>query len=241
MIIKTKGIVLRARKYSETSVIVDVFTELKGLRSYIVSGVRTQNAKVSASLLQIMTPLEIVAYHREDRELTRLKEVKPLLVFQSIPYDIRKGAVGIFMTEIVQKTIHGHEEHPELFNFLLDTFIFLDETTHSFANLHLHFMLLLTEHLGFFPGGEYSEETPFFDLQEGVFTDLQPFHSNWLSPHFSKKASQLLKSAKAECHNISLSRDERKYLLNQLLNFYRLHIEHLPVVHSHQVLEEVMG
>ena len=241
MLIKTKGIVLRTKKYSETSVIADVFTEMKGLRSYIVSGVRTQNAKMSASLLQIMTPLEIVAYHRDDRDLTRLKEVKAFRVFHSIPFNIKKGAVGMFMTEIARKTIRGHEEHPELFNFLLDTFIFLDETTQPFANLHLHFMLLLTEHLGFLPGSEYSEETPFFDLQEGVFTDLQPDHPHWLSPHFGEKIYQLLKSPREKCHEISFSRDERKYLLNQILNFYRLHIENFPVIYSHQVLEEVMG
>jgi len=241
MLIKTKGIVLRTKKYSETSIIADIFTELKGLRSYIVSGVRTPNSKVGTSLLQIMTPLEIVAYHREDRDLTRLKEVKPLRIFHSIPFDIRKGAAGMFMTEIARKTTSGHEEHPELFNFLLDAFTFLDETTQPFANLHLHFMLLLTEHLGFLPGGRFSEETPYFDLQEGIFMQVQPAHPHWLAPHFSEKLSQLLHSTAVQCHEIHLSRDERKYLLHQLLDFYRLHIEHFPTIHSHLVLEEVMG
>ncbi len=241
MLIKTKGIVLRTKKYSETSVIVDMFTELKGLRSYIVSGVRTQNARMSASLFQIMTPLDIVAYHRDDQELTRLKEVKPSFIFHSIPFDIRKGAVGMFMTEVARKTIHGHEEHPELFDFLLNTFVFLDETTKPFANLHLHFLLNLTDHLGFQPGGTFSDETPYFDLQEGFFTDLQPVHAHSLSPHFSQKISQLLQSPAEKCHEVPLSREERKFLLNQLLNYYRLHIDHFPTIHSHEVLEEVLG
>ncbi|NBO56051.1 MAG: DNA repair protein RecO, partial [Actinobacteria bacterium] len=37
---KTKGLVLRAVKYGDTSLVVTVFTELFGLQSYIVSGVR---------------------------------------------------------------------------------------------------------------------------------------------------------------------------------------------------------
>ncbi|MBK9016857.1 MAG: recombination protein O N-terminal domain-containing protein [Saprospiraceae bacterium] len=59
MLIKTRGIVFKAKKYSETSVIVDVFTEEKGLRSYIVSGVRSKRPTVSAGLLQPMTPVEL--------------------------------------------------------------------------------------------------------------------------------------------------------------------------------------
>jgi DNA repair protein RecO (recombination protein O) len=50
MVIKTRGIVLRAIKYSETSVIADIFTEQFGLRSYIISGVRTSKSKVAWKL-----------------------------------------------------------------------------------------------------------------------------------------------------------------------------------------------
>ena len=42
---KTKGIVLRTVKYGETSVIVTIFTELFGVQSYLVNGVRTSTKK----------------------------------------------------------------------------------------------------------------------------------------------------------------------------------------------------
>ena len=38
---KTKGIVLRTIKYGETSVVVTIFTELFGVQTYMVNGVRT--------------------------------------------------------------------------------------------------------------------------------------------------------------------------------------------------------
>src|SRR5471030_912859 len=41
MIYSTKGIVLRTVKYGETSVIAAIFTEVFGIQSYIVNGVRT--------------------------------------------------------------------------------------------------------------------------------------------------------------------------------------------------------
>ena len=45
MLHKTKGIVLRAVKYGETSLVVTVFTELFGLQSYMVNGVRMISKK----------------------------------------------------------------------------------------------------------------------------------------------------------------------------------------------------
>ena len=117
MLIKTRGIIFRAKKYSVTSLIVDIYTEEKGLRSYIISGVRKKRSAVSASLLQMMSLVDMVAYHRDDKDLTRIKEIKAAHVFQSLPFDVRKSAVGQFMIEIVRKTLRETEENPTLFEF----------------------------------------------------------------------------------------------------------------------------
>lgn len=241
MLIKTRGIVLKAKKYSESSIIADIYTEEKGMRSYIISGVRSSKAKVSAGLLQIMTPVEIVAYHREGKDLTRLKEIKPHYVFKSIPFDVPRGAVGMFMAEIAQKTIHGEEAQPALFEFLLENFIYLDESVHPYANLHLHFMANYTEFLGFLPNDIYTPEKPMFDLQEGRFLSSHPPHPHWLGPEKGEKFSLLLQLSKEQCHSIPFSREERRSLLRSLIEFYRLHIEHFPVIHSFEILEEVLG
>ena len=117
MLIKTRGIVFRAVKYSETSFILDIYTEEKGLRTYIVSGVRQKNARVKPSLLQLMTLVEMVVYHRDDKSMTRIKEIKAAHIYHSIPFDIRKGAIGMFMIEVARKTIRESEENRALFQF----------------------------------------------------------------------------------------------------------------------------
>ncbi|WP_315819946.1 DNA repair protein RecO [Paraflavitalea speifideaquila] len=45
MIHSTKGVVLKTVKYGETSVIVTIYTELFGIQSYLVNGVRTSTKK----------------------------------------------------------------------------------------------------------------------------------------------------------------------------------------------------
>ena len=69
----TKGVVLRTLKYGETSVIVTIFTELFGIQSYIVNGVRVSTKKGSgrANLFQPSAILEMIVYHNEIKQIGR--------------------------------------------------------------------------------------------------------------------------------------------------------------------------
>ena len=117
MLIKTRGIVFKSLKYSESSLILDVYTEAKGLKKYLVSGVRKKNAKTSAGLLQLMSLVDLVAYQREDKDLTRIKEVKPAYVYQDLPFNIIKGAIGLYMLEVAQKRSENQKKTLRFSNF----------------------------------------------------------------------------------------------------------------------------
>jgi len=240
VLIKTRGIVFRSIKYGETSMIVDVFTEERGLRSYIINGVRSKRGKVRASLLQVMSLVEMVAYDKHQEGLNRIKEIKAAQVYRSLPFDVRKSAVGLFMAEIARKSIREPEENSQLFEFLFRSFQFLDATEQPIGNLHLHFMLELSFHLGFVPGGEWSEQTPFFDLREGVFVSEAPVHGHHLNTAGSELMHHLLTCNYANCHQLSMSSDQRRLLLRKLIDFFRFHVESLSEIHAHEVLQEVL-
>lgn len=240
MLIKTRGIILRTIKYSETSVIMDVFTEEKGLRSYIVSGVRSKKPKVAASLLQPMNLLNMVAYHRDDKSLCRTKELSAEHLYESIPFNIGKGAVGMFITELLQKTIKEPGEQEELFDFLYGFFLFLDKTKDPVKNIHLWFMLQYSAYLGFMPGDRYTEGTPIFDLQEGMFMETAA-STHSLQSHFAKLLDDFLYCEVSNCHEISLSKEDRKFLLKELIKYYKLHVESLTELKAYAVLETVFG
>ena len=94
---KTKGLVLRTVKYGETSVIVSIFTELFGLQSYLVNGVRTISKKGSAkaSMFQPTAILDMVVYHNELKQLQRIKEFRWSHLYQHVLSDVRKKCGGI--------------------------------------------------------------------------------------------------------------------------------------------------
>lgn len=239
MLLKTRGIVFRTHKYGESSLIVEMYTEQRGLRKYIISGVRSAKARTKASLLQVMTLLDIVAYERDDRDLNRLKELQPAFIYMSIPFDVRKGAVGLFMVEVARKAIREREENKVLFNFLFDRFAGLDQSSSSIANYHLAFLLELSAYLGFAPSGEYSDETPIFDLKDGEFIARPPEHSQYLIDEVALAFYELLHYPAPRAHELKLERAVRQKLLSELIRYFQLHLEGMGEVNAHLILREV--
>jgi DNA repair protein RecO (recombination protein O) len=241
MLIKTRGLIFRATKYGDSSLILEVFTEAKGIRKYIVSGVRKARSQTPASLVQPMNLVDLVAYEREGKDLTRLKEVRPAHVYTQIPFDVFRGTIGLFMLEVARNAIRESEENPALFEFLYAAFEFLDTTTGPVMHLHHHFMLELTAHLGFLPSGSWTEATPLFDLKAGQFTGGHPGHPEYLDETRAALMFQLLHANRDELPNITSTRSERTGLLNNLIRFYHYHIEVMREVNSFKILKEVMG
>ncbi|MEM7103244.1 MAG: DNA repair protein RecO [Bacteroidota bacterium] len=241
MLVKTRGIVFRSVKYSETSLICDIYTEELGLRTYIVSGVRAKKPKVSASLLQVMTLLDLVVYHRDNKDLNRTKEIKPALLYQSIPFDVLKSAVGLFMIELARKTIKESEPGPALFRFLFDCFTYLDTMEEGVANFHLYFAVHLTRFLGFMPGNDYIIGHSWFDLEAGVFKTRKPIHGYHLDEPMSELLHQLLTLSLEEIGDIPLNRKMRNDFIEKWLAYYSYHVENMTQIQAHTVLKEILG
>jgi DNA repair protein RecO (recombination protein O) len=242
---KTKGIVLRTVKYGETSVIVTIYTELFGIQSYIVNGVRVSSKKGSgkANLFQPGAILDLVAYHNELHHLQRLREFKWSYLYQHIFFDIVKNAVILFMVELLSKTLKQPESNPELFYFIEDAFTHLDKADiQVVGNYPLFFALHLASFYGFRFSDRYSDQTTFLDLQEGEFVHEHPVHPYFLGPPYSYITSQLLKAMQPhELTQIKLNQETRRILLQAYQTYYALHIQDFGVMKTLPVLQEILG
>jgi DNA repair protein RecO (recombination protein O) len=239
MLIKTRGIVFRTVKYGETSVIADIYTAARGLQQYYLKGVRSEKSRIKASLMQVMSILDLEAYCREDKSLNSIREARLGFVYQSLPFDVRKGAIALFMAEVARKTIREVEPNPPLFDFLFEILVALDTAKGHFANIHLYFLAHLSGYLGFFPGESCHPDTPCFDLQEGVFVPFDPENPSLMDPETSASLSLLLSTSLEKSGEVPLTRHARNTLLNKLLEYYRLHAGHFGEIQSHRILQEV--
>jgi len=242
---KTKGIVLRTVKYGETSVIVSIFTELFGVQSYLVNGVRTSTKKGTgkASLFQPTAILDMVVYHSELKQLQRIKEFKWGYLYKHILSDVRKNAVALFMVELLTKCLKQPEANPELFHFAEDVFIHLDESSDAVAaNLPLFFALHLPVFFGLRLSDNYSVKDHWLDLQEGSFVDSQPMHPHFLEDKQAAVTSQLLKVMQPEeLGDIKLNHDFRRQLLYAYETYYALHIQDFGTMRTLPVLREILA
>lgn len=245
MLHKTKGIVLRTIKYGDTSVIVLVYTELFGIQSYLVNGVRTGSRKggSKSTFFQPASILELVVYHNELKNIQRIKEYKWTFLYKAVFFDVFKNAIAMFMVELLQKTIKQPESNPDLFYFIEDSLIHLDEAEGQvLANYPLFFALHLATLYGFQFSDQYTPEKPFLDLQEGGFVHDRPLHSFYLEDQHSYITSQLLKAMQPhELAEIRLNHETRRILLQAYQHFYALHVQDFGTMKTLPVLQEVLS
>ncbi|HYM92613.1 MAG TPA: DNA repair protein RecO [Chitinophagaceae bacterium] len=242
---KTKGIVLRTVKYGETSLVVTIFTELFGIQSYLVNGVRVSSKKGSgkANLFQPSAILDMVVYHNELKNLNRIKEFKWAILYQNIFSDVKKNAVALFMVELLTKCLKQPESNPDLFHFAEDAFLHLDQAGDAItANFPLFFAIQLPLFFGFRITDNYSSQNSFLDLREGKFEAQQPVHPHFLEGKQAEVTSHLLKVMQPEeLETIRLNHEFRRSLLFSYENYYALHLQDFGTLRTLPVLKEILS
>lgn len=243
MIHTTKGIVLRTTKYGETSVVATIFTELLGIQSYMVNGVRTAGKSWKAGYFQPGSILDMEVYHNELKDLQRIKEFRWSYLYKNVLSDVTKHSVALFMVELLHKCLKQPENNIDLFQFSEDALMQLDMAGSTVtANFPLYYCIHLSQFFGLKLEDDYSENNPILDLVEGRFVDLSPPHPHFLQNDHSFFISQLLKVQHPdELVMIRLNAMLRKEMLYALQDFYGLHIHDFGIMRSLPILHEVLS
>lgn len=235
---------IRSVKYGETSLVVTMFTEVYGIQSYMVSGVRKESLKAGmrASQFQPATLLDMIVYHHERQTLHRIKDCQWAVLYQQIFSDIRKNSVALFMVELLQKCLKQPDPQPELFHFLEDALQRLDQASPQVAaNFPIYFALHLSHFFGFRMQDTYDDDHLMLDLREGIFVSEPPPHPYWAANQLSFTVSQFLKAQlPEELEQIRMNREGRRSLLETCLQYYSLHVSDFGSLRSLPVLQEVM-
>jgi len=241
MLHKIRGIVIKTTDYSESSVVAQIFTDKFGLQSYLVNGVKKTKSKIKSNMLQPLHLLEMVVYHKPNGNLQRISELRNQPVLQSIPYDMIKSSLALFINEVLYKSLKQHYEDEPLFNYIYNAVELLDKTEEGLANFHLFFLLRLTKYLGFYPDRTLERGAKFFDLKEGKYARDQPLHQFIIEESLIGDFCSLISCTFENLCFLSIKSQNRKVLLSKLLDYYALHIESFGDVKSHLILEEVLS
>ncbi|MEP2026465.1 MAG: DNA repair protein RecO [Reichenbachiella sp.] len=228
MLQKTRGIVLNYIKYRETSIIARVYTENFGIQSYIINSVRSQRSKKGLALLQPLTILDMVVYFKNQKAdgLQRISEYKPAHSFTSIPFDVKKSAIALFVTELLTKVLKEEQDQGQVFEFLFQFILNLDQRKDAYESLHLYLMIQLTHYIGF---GIHSKK----DLDNnGILHELSTSYEDIYDGVLMLNSSSL-------SDQFEISNPLRRDVLNYMIAYYKLHVEGFRELKSLDVLTQI--
>ncbi len=226
-------------RYGETSLIVFMLTDVLGRQNYLIQGVRSGRVN-KAALYQPMFVVDFVGLESPRMQMHRIKEAANAMPLATIPFDVRKSTVALFMAEVLYRLIREVEPQSPLFDFVSGAVAALDalDDDAAVANFHLWFLVRLSAHLGFFPGNE-PITGGWFDIQEGLFVRHEPSHRLAMNPENTRILGELISADPAELDAIKLTRTARAAFLTAMLNYFGYHLDAIHNVRSIEILRDV--
>ncbi|HTA83769.1 MAG TPA: DNA repair protein RecO [Bacteroidia bacterium] len=234
----TEAIVLQLYPYKDNGAVVKLYSKNKGIISCWASSIHKRTSKTKVNLLQPLAIIKAEINDKENSSLIQLKEIETSVHTPGISLNIEKSTIAIFLSELLLKLLKESSTDESFYEFIRDSIILLNETPEKCANFHILFMVVLSDHLGLLPAGNFSPATQYFNLKDGIYEATSPMHPHFLAPAESEWLSKLSSFKMEDFYKPSIPAPSRKLLLRGLLEYFELHLAITPLK-SHLVLEEV--
>ena len=237
MLVKTRAIIIHSIRYREADLIVKAYTKSSGLKSYLVRGVlKSKKGKLRASMFQPLTILDLEANHKDKGTLESIREAKVNPAYQTLTGNIYKSSIAMFLAEVLHKAIQEEEQNQALYQFLEESFLWLD-ANEKYANFHLLFMVKLSSFLGFYPH-QYDPDLPYFNLLDGEY-QLDDTSKYCIQNENSELLKQFLLVNYDEVSGIKLNQSKRKNFIEMLILYFELHLHGFKKPRSLDILHQL--
>ena len=233
MIISSSAIVLSKLKYRDNDLIIKLFVRELGLTSFIVRGGSKKN---KTNYFQQLSLLEIEFDFNSKKNLHYFKDFESKYNLKTIHTDFKKMGVVIFLSEVLSKILIHQQKDYQLYDFIEDAIKSYDIDVFSSA-FHIVFLINLSKFLGFYPDMN-NNNYQYFDLQHGFYTNTKD--SDYIIYDDDLKCfNKILGINFDDLNTLTFTLVQRKKLLDNIILYYRLHIENFVSVKSLEVLRKL--
>jgi DNA repair protein RecO (recombination protein O) len=146
---KASAIVIRTVEFSETSLVVTLFTREFGKIGALAKGARRLKGPFE-SALDLLALCRIVFLHKSSDALDLLTEAKLLRRFRPAGHDLSGLYAGYYVAELLDQLTDDDDPHPELFDLADETLVALS-AGESVAKWVVRFELGMLRLLGHMP------------------------------------------------------------------------------------------
>jgi DNA repair protein RecO (recombination protein O) len=241
MQIRSEAIILRTVKYGDSSMVLTVFGPECGLLSLISNVSRNSKKGLRKPLMQVLSLVEIIYSDKSKGELKRLQELRILHPYQEIPFDPVKSCLALFLAELLSKSLKEEATAPQLYQFLKEAFIYLDEEQASLANFLPSFLMDFSAYLGFEPHFKENSQAPYYDLLDAEEIFKEPLHSYYIYGNEAQVWAALQAEGYKNSAQIALTNSgQRRQVLENMLSYYRLHFNDFGQLKSLPVLYDLL-
>lgn len=237
MHVTTRGIVLHKTKYSENSVIVNIFTREAGVQSFMVKGAYSKQRRGTMALLENLSLLEVV-FDDKGQNIKYFKEVSLHHSYQLIPFDLVRRTIFIFYNELIYKILREYRADAALYDFVESALLELDDEQAHLTDIHLRFMVKLAHVMGIFPATNYSDYNSIFSIDESCFVHEYFEYPNFLSREASAYLWQLMQQEPVNPMPHKVIRNE---LLYGLLRYFEEHNSQIGKIESVEILSQLLS
>jgi len=244
MVTKTEAVVLRTVDYSESSLIVTLFTRKHGVIAVIAKGAKRPKSKFSA----LMVPgqvLEVVVYIKSTRSVQTLSEASYMLKLDQLRIDLEKLALATTTLELINQVLHENDVNEILFAFLVKFLRWINSYDNPGRIIFPYVQLRVMEHIGIGiqPEEAIDDETlsGYMNIELGTLsTNAEGAESVKLTERQFQFVRDSLFSKKESIFEISLKKSELSELIEYLDRYIRYHIEGVKPRKSDEIFEKIL-
>ncbi len=173
-LVKTEGVVLQQRPFSETSKILVIFTRDNGRVSLLFKGGRKGSKKFPGGL-ETLNRVGFQYYHRDGRELQNFRSFDLIESYPNLRSDLKRTYTGLSIAETILRTTAPEDSSSDLFYNMTTALDRLDSEERHPWDIRWKCLLEISQNLGFGMGLEGCSlcgsrtEIIGFDLANGGF------------------------------------------------------------------------
>lgn len=236
MRVQLEGLFLSAHPYTDSSVIVQLFTNHYGRRSFIFKGARKKN---SPYIFQPLHFIEFNSSFKNEKSINVASNQQLSFPCHQITSDIRKTSIAFFLTEMLNSLLKEGDYSKELYHYIKNSFLLFEIHPYS-PEFHLVFLAQLLSFLGIEPKNNLSEKNYYFNIELSEFISLKENYT--INKADSYLFSKLLGTTIDDYTSITFNKETRSNMLEILFEYLEFHFQFkAKQISSHKIFKTIFS
>ncbi len=218
--------VLYSFPFSNSSLILRLFTEHSGKQSFIIKGAFRNTKKFPRAYFTLFRKLQVIFYLKEGRDLSVVKEISPVAFYDFSDKILEEKLLINTFAELIEKSVYPELPNPQLFYFI-DSYLQKLSAFVGDPDFHYYHWAELLGFLGIRPLLEVPSGFVRLNIPEGNFEPaMTELPDMYLFKLFQKK-------------RYPVSETFRRKAIQILWEYYKYHLPGFQIPKSYRLYTEI--